>query len=87
LTDLKIPIARLLERRSKTSGKSYLTGRLGDARVLIFRETDIPKEELCGADAAWQVFVATGDQGYSQRVERRERLSLAAARPFRREDR
>jgi hypothetical protein len=62
----------LLERRSKSTGKSYLSGRLGDARVLIFRESGIPKEELCGADAAWQVFIASGDQGYQERAGRRE---------------
>jgi hypothetical protein len=78
LTDLKIPLARLFERRSKTTGLSYLSGRLGDARILCFRETDTPEEALFGADAVWQCYVSPADQGYQQRLERRQRPALTA---------
>jgi hypothetical protein len=61
LTDLKIPITRLLERRSKSTGATYLSGRLGDARILAFRENSTPEDQLFGADAAWEVFIASGD--------------------------
>jgi hypothetical protein len=84
MTDLK---CRLLERRSKSTGATYLSGRLGDARVIAFRETGTPADQLFGADAMWTIYVASGDQGYEARTERRERVPLAAARPFRREDR
>jgi hypothetical protein len=84
VTDLKIPLARLFERRSKSTGLSYLSGRLGDARILCFRETDTPQDELFGADARWQCYVSPADQGYQQRLERRQRPAVAAIGPSRR---
>jgi hypothetical protein len=85
LSDIKVPIGKLFERRSKSTGRCYLAGRLGDARVLIFRESNIPKEALAGADAMWTIFVAVGDQGFAEREERRQRAPLAATGSFRRE--
>jgi hypothetical protein len=80
LTDLKIPLGKLFERRSRSTGRSYLAGRLGDARVLIFRESNIPTEALAGADAMWTIYVAAGDQGFAEREERRQRPPLALGR-------
>jgi hypothetical protein len=77
LTDVKIPWLRLYERRSKSTDLSYLSGKLGDLRVLCFRESGVPDAELYGADGRWQCFVAPGDQ----RVERRQRPALALGRP------
>jgi hypothetical protein len=80
LPDLKVPIGRLFERRSKSTGACYLAGRFGDVRVLIFRESNIPKEALAGADAMWTIFIAAGDQGFAEREERRQRPPLALGR-------
>jgi hypothetical protein len=79
MTDLKIPFLRLYERRSKSTGLSYLSGKLGDLRILCFRERDVPEAELYNSDARWQCYVT--------RVERRQRPALAAIGPFRREGR
>jgi hypothetical protein len=72
MTDLKIPFCRLYERRSKSTGLSYLSGKLGDLRVLCFRESGVPESELYGADGRWE--------NYQQRVERRQRPPLALGR-------
>jgi hypothetical protein len=78
MTDLKLPMCRLYERRSKSSGLTYLSGKLGDLRILCFRESDVPEDQLYNSDARWQVFVTSSDQGYQQRVNGRERPALAA---------
>jgi hypothetical protein len=77
MTDSKIPLTRLYERRSKSTGLSYLSGRLGDLRILAFRESDTAEDELYGADARWQVYVTSADQTYGQRLNGRERPALA----------
>jgi hypothetical protein len=82
MTDLKIPFCKLYERRSKSTGLTYLTGKLGDMRVLMFRDKDVPDEELYGADGRWQVYVTGGDQGYQQRLAGRHQQELAL-RPVR----
>ena len=78
MTDTKIPFCRLYERRSKSTGLTYLSGKLGDLRVLCFREGDVPEGDLFGADGRWQVYVTPADQNYQQRVEGRQRPQLAA---------
>jgi hypothetical protein len=78
VTDLKIPFCRVLERRSKSTGATYRSGRLGDARLIAFRENGTPEDELFGAVAAWQIFITVGDQNFQEREERRQRPPLAA---------
>ncbi|HEY8007720.1 MAG TPA: hypothetical protein VIE66_13215 [Methylocella sp.] len=83
MTDSKIPLTRLYERRSKSTGLSYLSGRLCDLRLVAFRQTDTPEDHLYNADAVWQVFVSPADQNYGQRVEGRQRPALAPIGPGR----
>lgn len=58
--DLKIPLTKLYE---KTSGRGsrYFVGRLGNARVVMFRD-----EQAEGADPVWQIFLSDGPQGQPQ---------------------
>lgn len=72
MTDLKIPFCRFYERRSKSTGNTYLTAKLGDVRLILFRDRDVPEDELYGADGRWQAFVTSGDQTYQQRSTSRE---------------
>jgi hypothetical protein len=38
------------------ASRGYLVGRMGDARLIAFREADTPEDPHCGADASWRVF-------------------------------
>jgi hypothetical protein len=38
------------------ASRGYLVGRMGDARLVAFREADTPEDPHYGADARWQVF-------------------------------
>ena len=80
MTDSKIPMMRLYERRSKSTGLTYFSARLGDLRLVIFRDRDedVSEAELFGAEARWTCFVSPADQGYRERVEARQKPALAA---------
>lgn len=75
MTDAKIPFLKLYERRSKSTGLTYFSARLGDLRLVIFRDRDedVSEADLYGAEARWTCFVSPSDQGYQQRVEGRQR--------------
>lgn len=51
-----IPLARLWAKTSQSSGKVYLTGRLGAARVLIFENRDRASDD----DPTHIAFIAPG---------------------------
>jgi hypothetical protein len=80
MSDPKIPMMRLYERRSKSTGLTYFSARLGDLRLVIFRDRDevVTEAELYGAEARWTAFVSPTDQGYRERVEGRQKPALAA---------
>jgi hypothetical protein len=76
MTDQKIPFLRLYERRSAKTGLTYLSGRLGDLRLVAFRQRDTPEDELYNAEAVWQVFASPADQTQRPAVEARQRPPL-----------
>ena len=80
MTDLKIPFLKLYERRSKSTGLTYFSGRLGDLRLAIFRDPDedVSEADLYGATARWSAFVSAADQGTATAFEARQRPALAA---------
>ncbi len=80
MTDQKLPFLKLYERRSKSTGLTYFSARLGDLRLVIFRDRDedVSEADLYGAVARWSAFVSPADQGYRDRVERPQRPALAA---------
>jgi hypothetical protein len=38
-------------------GLTYFTGRLGDSKLVAFRESETADKELYGAEARWRVFL------------------------------
>ena len=80
MTDQKIPFLKLYERRSKSTGLTYFSARLGDLRLVIFRDRDedVNEADLYGAVARWTAFVSPADQGYQQRTDRPQRPALAS---------
>jgi len=57
--DEKVFLGRLYERTSQR-GNRYFSGRLGLARVMLFRD------EKADDDNVWQLFVQDGDTGAAQ---------------------
>lgn len=49
----KVPLARLYEKKSARTGATYYVGRLGLARVLLFRDRDQPEE----GDPIWNLLL------------------------------
>ena len=49
----RIPMTRLFEKTS-ARGNRYFTGRLGNARVLLFRDETAD----AGSDPVWQMYLA-----------------------------
>src|SRR5687767_11095812 len=51
----KVKLTTLWQRRSSRTGKTYFSGYLGSARVIVLKDerADVPD----GADAIWNVFV------------------------------
>jgi hypothetical protein len=80
MTDSKVPFLKLYERRSKSTGLTYFSRRLGGLQLVIFRDRDedVSEADLYGATARWSAFVSPADQGYRDRVERTQRPALAA---------
>jgi hypothetical protein len=52
MTPSKIPLARLYEKTSK-NGTRYFTGRMGQARVLLFRDREQPAD----GDQVWSLML------------------------------
>ncbi len=75
MTDFKLPLFKLFQRTS-ANGRTYFSGRFGDAKVLVFREDDVEEDQLYGAEARWQVYIAPSDQTPRQAVEGRQRPAL-----------
>jgi hypothetical protein len=71
----KTPFFRLFERISK-NGTPYLSGRLGDMKLVAFRETDLDEADLYGARARGTVYAAPADQTQRPAVQARERPPL-----------
>lgn len=55
MSSFRIPLCRLMERKSE-NGRTYFTGYLGDAKILIFKDEkcDAPR---FGSVAEWQMYV------------------------------
>lgn len=49
----RVPVTRLFEKTS-AKGNRYFTGRLGNARVLLFRD----EHADTGGDPVWQMYLA-----------------------------
>jgi hypothetical protein len=76
MSDQKIPLLRRYERRSAKTGLTYLSGRLGDLRLVAFRQRDTPEDELYNAEAVWQVFASPADQTPRPALNGRQRAPL-----------
>ena len=74
-SDFKLPFFKMYERVS-ARGATYFTARLGDVKLVIFREEDTAEDELFGARARWQAFAVSGEQPRRQTVEGRQRPAL-----------
>lgn len=54
----KVLLLKLFERTC-ANGKRYMSGRLGNARVIAFMDDTVEKQ--FGAEAVWNVFLEPGD--------------------------
>jgi hypothetical protein len=73
--DFKLPLFKLYQRQS-ANGRTYFTGRFGDAKVLVFREDDVEEDALYGAQARWTVFAAPPAEQTRERIDGRQRSPL-----------
>jgi hypothetical protein len=74
----KIPFFRLFERISRR-GTPYLSGRLGDLKLLAFREVDLTEDQLYGARARRTVYATPVDQTQQRAVTVAQAAALPAA--------
>ncbi len=63
--DDKVLLGRLYERTSQ-KGNRYFSGRLGPARVMLF------KDDYADDDNVWQLFVQDGGEKSAQVAQERE---------------
>jgi hypothetical protein len=75
--DFKLPLFKLYQRTS-AAGRTYFTGRFGDAKVLVFREDGVDEDALYGAQARWTVFATPPTEQPRDRLEGRQQLALFA---------
>jgi hypothetical protein len=61
----KIQLCRLFERTS-ARGNRYISGRLGNAKVIAFEAADLPDAERYGADVVWNVYLQAPDEERDQ---------------------
>jgi hypothetical protein len=61
----RIQLCRLFERTSQR-GNRYLTGRLGNAKVIAFEAADLPNDQRYGADLVWNVYLQAPDEERDQ---------------------
>ena len=65
MTDLpRVPLPRLWMKRS-ASGREYLVGRMGGARLLVFRN----ERKACESDPDFKLFVVAADEPPPSKVE------------------
>ena len=78
--DMKIPLTKLYEKVSGR-GNRYFTGRLGNARIVMFQDTQAE-----GSDPVWQVYLSDVPQtAQSQQAQQGYRAPPQQARQTRQE--
>lgn len=81
MNSAKIPLTRLYRKVSARSGEQYFVGRLGSARVLLFKDRDQPAE----GDEVFSLLIeavddpAPGRAAQSQQDQRPHRRALKTA--------